>query len=85
MNFAEACKAARRAGYYGIEIEPAHLGADPAALPAAERRAIRSMIEGEGLQCVGLHSFLKAPAGLHLTTPDAVVRARSLGLFRADH
>jgi sugar phosphate isomerase/epimerase len=81
MNFAEACKAARRTGYDGIEIEPAHLDADPASLSPARRREIRRMMEGEGLRCPGLHSFLKAPAGLHLTTSDAAVRGKSWEYF----
>jgi D-psicose/D-tagatose/L-ribulose 3-epimerase len=81
MTFVEACKAARRTGYSGIEIEPAHLNADPAALSASERRQIRRVMDNEGLRYVGLHSFLKAPAGLHLTTSDASVRRRSWQYF----
>jgi D-psicose/D-tagatose/L-ribulose 3-epimerase len=81
MKFADACKAARRTGYAGFEIEPAGLGDDPAALTGSERRSIRGMVEGEGLQCVGLHSFLKAPAGLHLTVPEANVRAKTWDYF----
>jgi sugar phosphate isomerase/epimerase len=81
MSFAEACKAARRTGYDGIEIEPAHLDADPAALSQTRRREIRRMMEDEGLRCPGLHSFLKSPPGLHLTTADAAVRARSWEYF----
>jgi D-psicose/D-tagatose/L-ribulose 3-epimerase len=81
MNFAAACKAARRTGYGGIEIEPAGLGDDPAALSPTERRAIRRTIADEGLEYVGLHSFLKAPAGLHLTTADAAVRTKSWDYF----
>src|SRR5438128_2668712 len=81
MNFGDACRAARRTGYSGIEIEPAHLGPDPAALSPAARAGIRRAIESEGLRSVGLHSFLKAPAGLHLTTPDAAVRKQSWAYF----
>ena len=81
MSFAAACQAASRTGYSGIEIEPVGLGDDPAAIPPARRREIRRIIAGEGLQYVGLHSFLKAPAGLHLTTPDAVTRARTWDYF----
>jgi len=82
LNFADACKAARRTGYAAIEIEPAHLSPDPANLAAAARRDTRAVISGEGLACAGLHSFLKAPAGLHLTTPDEKVRQRSWETFR---
>ena len=81
MSFAEACKAARRTGYDGIEIEPAHLDADPAALSQSRRREIRRMMDGEGLRCPGLHAFLKSPAGMHLTTADGAVRARSWEYF----
>jgi sugar phosphate isomerase/epimerase len=76
-SFAEACKAAWRTGYAGIEIEPAHLGPDPATLSAAQRLEVRRIIEGEGLRYVGLHSFLKTPAGLHLTAANSSLRRRS--------
>jgi sugar phosphate isomerase/epimerase len=81
MSFREACQAAQRAGYAGIEIEPAHLAADPAALTSAQRREIRRMMDDEGLGYVGVHSFLKAPPGLHLTTPDLSVRQRTWDYF----
>jgi D-psicose/D-tagatose/L-ribulose 3-epimerase len=81
MTFAEACMAARRTGYDGIEIEPAHLGPDPAMLSAVERREIRRAMDSEGLHCVGLHSILKAPPGLHLTTPDDAVRRKGWEYF----
>jgi sugar phosphate isomerase/epimerase len=82
MSFAAACKAARRTGYDGIEIEPAHLGADPAALTAAQRREVRGLLANEGLGCPGLHSLFKSPAGLHLTTRDAALRAKSWEYFK---
>ncbi|HUQ94251.1 MAG TPA: sugar phosphate isomerase/epimerase family protein [Bryobacteraceae bacterium] len=81
MDFNSACKAARRSGYAGIEIEPAHLGPDPASLPFSRRKEIRAAIEAENLTCVGLHSMFKAPAGLHLTTPDAAVRRKTWAYF----
>lgn len=81
MSFSDACRAARRTGYEGIEIEPAHLGPDPAALSPGQRAGIRRVIESEGLRSAGLHSFLKAPAGLHLTTPDAAIRKKSWEYF----
>ncbi len=81
MSFPEACKVTRRAGYAGIEIEPAHLGADPAWLSPAERREARRVVEGAGLRCVGLHGFLKTPPGFHLTTPDAPIRRKTWDYF----
>lgn len=81
MDFVSACLAAARIGYRGIEIEPSHLSPDPAALSASRRTEIRNTIRDQGMSCVGLHSFLKVPAGLHLTVSDAGVRHRSWDYF----
>lgn len=76
-DFAMACKAIRKAGYSGIEIAPFTLAGDPAAITPAERRAYRCAIETEGLKFVGLHWLMVSPEGLHVTAPDAALRARS--------
>ena len=81
-SFADACLGAKRCGYDGIEIDPAQLAPDPAALSPAERSEIRNCMRAGDLGYAGLHSFLRAPAGLHLTTRDASVRARSWDYFR---
>lgn len=81
MTFAQACRAAKRTGYSAIEIEPAQLSPEPASLPPAARREVRRIMDSEGLACTGLHSFLKAPAGLHLTAPDDAVRRRTWAYF----
>lgn len=81
-GFAEACRLAAGTGYTGLEIGPATLGDDPAALAAAERKELRRIMAGEGLAFAGLHNLLAAPKGLHITTPDAAVRQRSWEYFR---
>lgn len=80
--FAESCRLAARTGYTGLEIGPATLGDDPAALTADARAELRRTMAGEGLEFVGLHNLLAAPKGLHITTPDAGVRERSWAYFR---
>jgi D-psicose/D-tagatose/L-ribulose 3-epimerase len=75
--FADACRAIRKAGYEGIEIAPFTLAEDPSTIPASQRREYRSIIESEGLRFVGLHWLMVSPRGLHVTTPDAALRARS--------
>ena len=82
MRFSDACLAAARCGYSGIEVEPAHLGPDPVKLPASARNEIRQWLKAAGVQFTGFHNVLKAPAGLHLTTSDAALRARSWDYFR---
>jgi sugar phosphate isomerase/epimerase len=80
-SFSGICEAARRTGYTGLEIDPSNLSGDPAGLSAAERRSLSNQMKVNGLHYCGLHSFLKAPAGLHLTTPDAAVRTRTWEYF----
>src|SRR2546421_11790560 len=77
MTLADACNAAKRTGYTGIEIAPFTLAEDPAAIPVARRREMRDLIAGKGLAYAGLHSLLSAPKGLHVTTLDKAVRDRS--------
>jgi sugar phosphate isomerase/epimerase len=76
-GFAESCKIMKRAGYEGIEIAPFTLGEDPALIPPARRREVSGIIRDEGLEFVGLHWLMVAPKGLHVTTPDDALRARS--------
>ena len=76
-TFADACRAIRQAGYSGIEIAPFTLAEDPATVPPARRRECRDIIASEGLQFVGLHWLMVSPKGLHVTAPDAALRARS--------
>ena len=75
--FGDACRAIRSAGYEGIEIAPFTLAENPATIPAAKRREYRSIMESEGLRFVGLHWLMVSPKGLHVTTPDDGLRARS--------
>jgi len=75
--FPDACRAIRKAGYEGIEIAPFTLAEDPSTIPASQRREYRSIIQSEGLRFVGLHWLMVSPKGLHVTTADADLRARS--------
>jgi len=75
--FSEVCKFLKKVGYQGIEIAPFTLAEDPGAIPLAQRREYRSVIEGEGLKYVGLHWLMVSPKGLHVTTPDKALRERS--------
>ncbi len=75
--FADACKSIRRIGYSGIEIAPFTLAESPTDVTAAQRREYRDVMQSEGLAFVGLHWLMVSPKGLHVTTPDAALRARS--------
>lgn len=82
MPLAEMCRAVRELGYEGFEMAPFTLGEDPAALTAAQRVDARQVISDEGLEFVGLHWLLMAPAGLQIVTNDAAVRQRSWNYVR---
>ena len=75
--FAESCASIRANGYQGIEIAPFTLAAEPADISPAQRAEYRRTIQDQGLGFVGLHWLMAAPMGLHATTPDLAVRARS--------
>lgn len=79
--FEKICATARRTGYTGLEIDPSNLAEDPASLAMPERARLRASMKDSGIAYCGLHSFLKAPKGLHLTTPDAAVRKRTWEYF----
>jgi sugar phosphate isomerase/epimerase len=81
-SFPEACRGARAAGFTGVEIAPFTLSSDPASLSSARRGELRAIAAGEGLALVGFHSLLTTPTGLHVTTPDAALRARSWDYVR---
>ncbi len=75
--FAEACAAIREYGYDGIEIAPFTLAAQPSDISAGQRAEYRRIIADHQLGFVGLHWLMVSPKGLHVTTPDHDVRARS--------
>jgi len=76
-DFAASVKSIKKAGYTGIEISPFTLAQEPAAITLPRRRECRNIIESEGLTFVGLHWLMVAPKGLHVTTGDHALRARS--------
>ena len=75
--FLQQCRTLRAAGYSGIELAPFMLGADPLAVTSAERREMRDIMAGEGLEFVGLHWLLVASFPIHVTTPDTALREQS--------
>ncbi len=76
-SFADACKSIRLAGYTGIEIAPFTLAESPTDIGPSARRQYRDIMRSEGLAFVGLHWLMVSPKGLHVTTPDEILRARS--------
>jgi len=76
-DFAEACRTMKRLGYQGIEIAPFTLAEYPESISASRRKELADIIQSEGLEFAGLHWLMVSPAGLSVTTPDEILRARS--------
>ncbi|MBE7503430.1 MAG: sugar phosphate isomerase/epimerase [Verrucomicrobiales bacterium] len=80
-KFADACALAAQVGYDAIEIAPFTFRPSVTDLSAADRTAIRETAARAGLEVAGLHWVLVQTEGLHLTSPDPEVRARTAKYF----
>jgi sugar phosphate isomerase/epimerase len=74
----DTCAHAAEVGYDGLELAPFTLAEDPSTLTEADARRIGETVRAAGLAVTGLHWLLLQPEGLHLTTPDDAVRARTV-------
>ena len=70
-------------GYDGVEIAPFTLADSVEDIPAARRRQIRQAAEEAGVEIVGLHWLLAAPAGLYIDHPDDAIRQRTCDYLKA--
>lgn len=68
------CRFMAETGYTGIELAPFTLAPRITDVNVERRRELRAVAESHGLTICGLHWLLAKTEGLHLTTPDAVVR-----------
>ncbi|UCF14537.1 MAG: sugar phosphate isomerase/epimerase [Phycisphaerales bacterium] len=83
LSWAEQCRIIGEAGYTGVEIAAFTLVKEGVSeIGPAGRKEMVSVMEDAGLECVGLHWLLAPPPrGLHFTTPDTVVRRKTLAYF----
>jgi sugar phosphate isomerase/epimerase len=77
LSLEKACKIISDNGFKGVELAPYTLSDAPDKMGLRARSAIKKILEDLDLQFVGFHWLLNAPAGLHLTTPDSVVRKKT--------
>lgn len=77
-EFGEVCAAARQAGYTGVELAPFTLGHPAGEVTATERAALRQAADRAGVEIVGIHWVLAQTTGLHVNSPDSIVRKRTV-------
>lgn len=82
LPFERQCAFAAALGYDGLEIAPMTLSETPHELSADGRAELRRAAADAGIAITGLHYLLRTPAGLSITSPDAAVRARTIGVMR---
>ena len=76
--FPAVCDQIAAAGYDGVEIAPFTLNDDPRELTVRDAEKIGETARAAGLEIVGLHWLLVKPEGLHITTPDDLVRQQTV-------
>ncbi len=78
MDFEEQCRFASALGYAGLEIAPFTLSESPHRITSKAKLGIRRAAERHGIEITSLHWLLLAPEGLSITSPDTLVRDRTL-------
>ena len=72
---------ARKAGYDAVEIAPFTIARSVKDIPASQRAEIRRMASDAGVGISAIHWVLVQTEGLHVTSPDPLVRARTARYF----
>jgi sugar phosphate isomerase/epimerase len=75
--FDRVCRYVKSVGYDGLELAPFTLAPRITDLSPSQRAELRQQAADNGLEVIGLHWLLARTEGLHLTTPDRDVRART--------
>ena len=80
LSWAQQCRIISEAGYDGVEIAAFTLVKEGVQeITPSGRKKMVSIMKNAGLECAGLHWLLAPPPkGLHLTTPDAEVRRKTV-------
>lgn len=76
------CRFMAETGYTGIELAPFTLAPYITEVSTARRSELRTIAADHGLTICGLHWLLAKTEGMHLTTSDSAMRARTAEYLR---
>jgi len=81
LPFEDQCRIAAALGYKGLEVAPFTVSDDPATMTDKAAARLRQTASAHGLEIAGLHWLLVKPEGLSITSPDAIVRERTVAFM----
>lgn len=81
-DFRRTVEFVKATGYDGLELAPYTFADSVADISADRRKELKRIAADHGLELTGLHWLLVKPVGLHLTSPDAAVRAKTVDYLR---
>jgi sugar phosphate isomerase/epimerase len=73
-DHARVCRFVADVGYGGLELAPFTLAPRITEVTADRRRQLRRQAEDSGIKIIGLHWLLAKTEGLHITSPDELIR-----------
>jgi len=82
FDFPRVFEYVKKCGYAGIEIAPFTIEKDAFLISAIRRVEICRLAEKNDLAITGLHWLLAKTEGYYLTSPDPVVRQKTVDYFR---
>jgi sugar phosphate isomerase/epimerase len=76
-DFGDVCRFVKVTGYDGLELAPFTLAVPITDVSKQRRAELAAAARDAGVEIVGLHWLLAKTQGLHLTSSDSAVRART--------
>jgi sugar phosphate isomerase/epimerase len=71
------CRYVAEQGYQGLELAPFTLAPRISDVSKEQRATLRRQAEEHGIKILGLHWLLAKTEGLHLTSPDPMIRSNT--------
>ena len=81
-DFRRQVEFVKATGYDGLELAPFTFADSVTEISADRRKELKKIAADAGLELTGLHWLLVKPPGLHLTSPDKAIRAKTVDYLK---